>query len=179
MYKRQEYDLSAPPVTDPVWGGETPYGGNGISCNYHWLEGVIGIRNTKVPMKIKATIAATINFEYFFISFISYICLLYTSVGMRKGVSVWRCRCPRDDGLQIDSDLLLLLSVLLSLKILLPLLLWMWYRENWSIWDCGSSQHHRWTGFRITDSCTWSCFYQRRCYSFICSRRYSDRKSVV
>ena len=38
-----EYDLSAPPVTDPVWGGETPYGGNGISCNHHWLEGVIGI----------------------------------------------------------------------------------------------------------------------------------------
>ncbi len=38
-----EYDLSAPSVTDPVWGGETPYGGNGISCNYHWLEGVIGI----------------------------------------------------------------------------------------------------------------------------------------
>ena len=38
-----EYDLSAPPVTDPVWGGETPYGGNGIPCNYHWLEGVIGI----------------------------------------------------------------------------------------------------------------------------------------
>lgn len=38
-----KYDLSTPPLEDPVWGGEAEYGGKGISCNYHWLEGVIGI----------------------------------------------------------------------------------------------------------------------------------------
>ncbi len=38
-----KYDISSPAVNDPVWGGETEYGGNGISCNYHWLEGAIGV----------------------------------------------------------------------------------------------------------------------------------------
>ena len=38
-----KYDLSAPPVEDPVWGGKAEYGGKDISCNYHWLEGVIGV----------------------------------------------------------------------------------------------------------------------------------------
>lgn len=38
-----KYDVSAPPIKDPVWGTETPYGADDVSCNYHWLEGVIGI----------------------------------------------------------------------------------------------------------------------------------------
>ena len=38
-----KHDVSAPPVKDPVWGGEAPYGAEDVSANYHWLEGVIGV----------------------------------------------------------------------------------------------------------------------------------------
>ena len=38
-----KYDVSSPPIKDPVWGGDAPYGAEGVSANYHWLEGVIGI----------------------------------------------------------------------------------------------------------------------------------------
>ena len=38
-----KYDVSAPPIKDPVWGGDAEYGAEGISCNYHWLEGVFGV----------------------------------------------------------------------------------------------------------------------------------------
>lgn len=38
-----KYDVWAPDIEDPVWGGSAPYGATGISCNYHWLEGVIGV----------------------------------------------------------------------------------------------------------------------------------------
>lgn len=38
-----KYDLEGPDITDPVWGGETPYGATDVSCNYHWLEGVFTV----------------------------------------------------------------------------------------------------------------------------------------
>ena len=38
-----KYDVSAPPIQDPVWGGEAPYGADGVSANSHWLEGVFGV----------------------------------------------------------------------------------------------------------------------------------------
>lgn len=38
-----KFDVSGPDVTDPVWGGSTPYDAHGISANYHWLEGVFGV----------------------------------------------------------------------------------------------------------------------------------------
>ena len=38
-----KYDVSAPDIQDPVWGGYVPYGEKGVSCNYHWLEGVFGV----------------------------------------------------------------------------------------------------------------------------------------
>lgn len=42
-YTSFKYDLSHPGVTDPVWGGESPYGGDGISCSYHWMEFLAGV----------------------------------------------------------------------------------------------------------------------------------------
>lgn len=42
-YTNFKYDVSAPDVTDPVWGGTTPYGGNGIKADYLWLEGAFGV----------------------------------------------------------------------------------------------------------------------------------------
>lgn len=38
-----DYDLWHPDVTDPVWGGETPYRADGVKCNYHWAELVAGV----------------------------------------------------------------------------------------------------------------------------------------
>lgn len=38
-----KYDVWAPDVNDPVWGGSAPYGASGMSANYHWLEGVFGV----------------------------------------------------------------------------------------------------------------------------------------
>lgn len=38
-----KYDLEGPDMKDPVWGGSSPYRAEGVSCNYHWLEGVFGV----------------------------------------------------------------------------------------------------------------------------------------
>ncbi len=38
-----KFDLSHPDVIDPVWGGETPYGGRDIKANCHWAELLGGI----------------------------------------------------------------------------------------------------------------------------------------
>ena len=38
-----KYDLEGPDLEDPVWGGTAPYGAKGVSCNFHWLEGVFGV----------------------------------------------------------------------------------------------------------------------------------------
>lgn len=38
-----DYDVSNPTITDPVWGGESLYGGKDIKANYHWIEAVIGV----------------------------------------------------------------------------------------------------------------------------------------
>ncbi len=38
-----KYDLEGPDMTDPVWGDTAPYRAKGVSCNYHWLEGVFGV----------------------------------------------------------------------------------------------------------------------------------------
>ena len=42
-YTSFKYDLTHPDVTDPVWKGETPYGGVDINCSYHWLEFLVGV----------------------------------------------------------------------------------------------------------------------------------------
>lgn len=34
---------STTPITDPTYGGVSPYEATGISASYHWLEGVMGI----------------------------------------------------------------------------------------------------------------------------------------
>ena len=38
-----KYDVSAPSVSDPVWGGEASYGAEDVSANFQWLEGVFGV----------------------------------------------------------------------------------------------------------------------------------------
>lgn len=38
-----KYDVWAPDVNDPVWGGSAPFSANGVSANYHWLEGLFGV----------------------------------------------------------------------------------------------------------------------------------------
>ena len=38
-----KYDVTSPPIKDPVWGGDVPYGAEGVKSNYHWLEGVFGV----------------------------------------------------------------------------------------------------------------------------------------
>ena len=38
-----KYDLASPGTDDPVWGDHANYGMRGVSCSYHWLEGVVGI----------------------------------------------------------------------------------------------------------------------------------------
>ena len=38
-----KYDLKGPDIKDPVWGGTTPYEVNGVKCNYHWAEFVLGV----------------------------------------------------------------------------------------------------------------------------------------
>ena len=38
-----KYDVSAPPVSDPVWDGEASYGAEDVSANFQWLEGVFGV----------------------------------------------------------------------------------------------------------------------------------------
>lgn len=38
-----KYDLNHPDVTDPVWGGESPYHAEDVKCSYHWLEVTGGV----------------------------------------------------------------------------------------------------------------------------------------
>lgn len=38
-----KFDIDGPSMTDPNWGGESPYEVHDIAASYHWLEGVIGI----------------------------------------------------------------------------------------------------------------------------------------
>lgn len=38
-----KYDLSHPEITDPVWGGTAQYSAEGVQCNYHWIEALIGV----------------------------------------------------------------------------------------------------------------------------------------
>ena len=38
-----KYDVTSPPIQDPIWGGDVPYGAEGVKSNYHWLEGVFGV----------------------------------------------------------------------------------------------------------------------------------------
>ena len=38
-----KYDLYHPDITDPVWGGESPYQAEGVKCSYHWLELAAGV----------------------------------------------------------------------------------------------------------------------------------------
>ena len=38
-----KYDVSHPPITDPIWGDKVPYGANDVKCTYHWLEAVFGV----------------------------------------------------------------------------------------------------------------------------------------
>lgn len=37
-----KYDLYGKDLQDPVWGGTSPYGAEGVSCNFHWMEVVFG-----------------------------------------------------------------------------------------------------------------------------------------
>lgn len=38
-----KFDVEHPDVTDPIWGGTTPYSRHDIKANCHWLEFLIGI----------------------------------------------------------------------------------------------------------------------------------------
>ncbi len=38
-----KYDLYGKDIEDPVWGGISPYGAEGVSCNFHWTEAVFGL----------------------------------------------------------------------------------------------------------------------------------------
>lgn len=42
-YTTFKYDVDHPDMTDPVWGGNTPFSGHDIKASYHWLEAVFGI----------------------------------------------------------------------------------------------------------------------------------------
>lgn len=37
------YDLDSPGVTDPVWGGVSPYSAKNMKCSYHWIEVGAGV----------------------------------------------------------------------------------------------------------------------------------------
>ena len=43
-YTTFNYDVDAPPLKDPVWGGETPMLLTGMHCNAIWTEAVGGVR---------------------------------------------------------------------------------------------------------------------------------------
>lgn len=38
-----KYDLSSPGISDPAYGGESPYAVEGEKCNCHWLEACAGV----------------------------------------------------------------------------------------------------------------------------------------
>lgn len=42
-FTKFDVDLTCPSLKDPVWGTPANYGGEGIECNYHWIEAAMGI----------------------------------------------------------------------------------------------------------------------------------------
>lgn len=54
-----KYDVSAPPVSDPVWGGEASYGAEDVSANFQWLEGVFGVDAKIWDLSAWAGVSAT------------------------------------------------------------------------------------------------------------------------
>lgn len=38
-----KYDLSKPPLTDPVWKEEVPYTASDVKCSYAWIEALLGV----------------------------------------------------------------------------------------------------------------------------------------
>lgn len=42
-YTSYKFDLDGAPVTDPVWGGATPYEAYGEKCSFQWAEALIGV----------------------------------------------------------------------------------------------------------------------------------------
>ena len=38
-----KYDAYTKGLNDPVWGGSADYSMDGVKCNCHWLEGVVGV----------------------------------------------------------------------------------------------------------------------------------------
>ena len=42
-FTKFDVDLTCPTLKDPVWGTPANYGGEGIACNYHWIEAAMGI----------------------------------------------------------------------------------------------------------------------------------------
>ena len=38
-----KFDIAHPDVSDPVWGGTVPYGGQDVKGKYHWAEAVFGV----------------------------------------------------------------------------------------------------------------------------------------
>ena len=38
-----KFDVSRPGLVDAKFGGEVPYGAEGVSCNFHWVEAVLGV----------------------------------------------------------------------------------------------------------------------------------------
>lgn len=39
-----KYDVQAPDLQDPIWGGSVPFNYNGISSRAHWMELLVGIK---------------------------------------------------------------------------------------------------------------------------------------
>lgn len=38
-----KFDVSRPGLVDAKFGGEVPYGAEGVSCSFHWVEAVLGV----------------------------------------------------------------------------------------------------------------------------------------
>jgi hypothetical protein len=39
-----KYDVQAPPLYDPIWKGEVPFGYDGVKSSAHWIELLVGIK---------------------------------------------------------------------------------------------------------------------------------------
>ena len=42
-YTTFKYDVSAPAVTDPIWGNQVPFGGTGVRSHLLWIEASFGV----------------------------------------------------------------------------------------------------------------------------------------
>lgn len=42
-YTNFKFDIEHAPLTDPVWGGDTPFSGYDVKAHYHWAEALFGI----------------------------------------------------------------------------------------------------------------------------------------